>query len=65
MIDKKAINEVLVGTWAVATRVIRFYEKHGFYVVRQKEKDRLLRKYWTISKKKIKTLVLLKGGLLR
>ncbi len=33
---------VLVGTWAAAWWAIRFYEKHGFKLVTQEEKDRLL-----------------------
>ena len=32
---------VLVGTWAAAWWAIRFYEKHGFRLVTQVEKDRL------------------------
>jgi N-acetylglutamate synthase-like GNAT family acetyltransferase len=41
---------VLIGTWAAASWAIRFYEKHGFHVVASEaEKDRLLKRYWTIS----------------
>lgn len=40
---------ILVGTWAAANWAIRFYEKHGFQLVSPTEKDRLLRKYWSIS----------------
>jgi len=50
---------VLVGTWAAAWWAIRFYEKHGFRLVTQEEKDRLLRTYWTISPRQVETSVVL------
>ena len=58
---------VLVGTWAAAWWAIRFYEKHGFKLVTPTEKDRLLRRYWTISDRQVETSVVLgdAGGLLR
>ena len=53
-------REVLVGTWADATWAIRFYEKHGFELVSQSEKDRLLRAYWRIPERQIETSVVLR-----
>jgi Sec-independent protein translocase protein TatA/GNAT superfamily N-acetyltransferase len=50
---------VLVGTWAAAWWAIRFYEKHGFRLVTQEEKDRLLNLYWTISPRQVETSVVL------
>jgi len=50
---------VLIGTWAAATWAIRFYEKHGFQMVTPEEKDRLLKEYWSISKRQIETSVVL------
>ena len=50
---------VLIGTWADAAWAIRFYEKHGFEIVSAGEKDRLLRKYWTIHDRQIETSVVL------
>src|SRR6185312_8490171 len=46
-------SPILIGTWADATWAIRFYEKHGFQVVRPDHKELLLRKYWTISARQI------------
>jgi hypothetical protein len=46
-------------TWADAAWAIRFYEKHGFHIVSRDEKERLLRKYWTISERQIETSVVL------
>ena len=50
---------ILIGTWADATWAISFYEKHGFRVVTTEEKDRLLRKYWSIPDRQIETSVVL------
>ena len=43
-----ANGPLLVGTWAAATWAIRFYERHGFRLVSDEEKDRLLETYWNI-----------------
>lgn len=50
---------VLIGTWAAATWAIDFYVKHGFRVVTEAEKDRLLKAYWTVPDRQIKTSVVL------
>ncbi|RLA90769.1 MAG: GNAT family N-acetyltransferase [Deltaproteobacteria bacterium] len=50
---------ILVGTWAAAIWAIRFYEKHGFRLVSPAEKDRLLKKYWSIPPRQIETSVVL------
>ena len=56
---KLTSRPVLIGTWAAATWAIRFYEKHGFRMVAPEEKDRLLKKYWSISERQIETSVVL------
>jgi N-acetylglutamate synthase-like GNAT family acetyltransferase len=50
---------ILIGTWAEATWAIEFYEKHGFHKVNKEEKNRLLRKYWSIPERQIETSVVL------
>jgi GNAT superfamily N-acetyltransferase len=50
---------ILLGTWADASWAIRFYEKHGFRVVTVEEKNRLLKKYWSIPDRQIETSVVL------
>jgi N-acetylglutamate synthase-like GNAT family acetyltransferase len=50
---------LLIGTWAAADWAIRFYEKHGFRMVGDEEKHRLLRTYWTIPDRQIETSVVL------
>ena len=54
-----ARGPVLIGTWADAVWAIRFYEKHGFRVVTPEQKERLLRRYWTIPDRQVETSVVL------
>jgi len=50
---------LLVGTWSDATWAVRFYERHGFRLVTQEEKDCLLRRYWSIPERQVDTSVVL------
>ncbi|QFP76960.1 GNAT family N-acetyltransferase [Deinococcus sp. AJ005] len=50
---------VLIGTWAAAAWAISFYQKHGFSVVSEEEKNRLLRMYWSIPERQVETSVVL------
>lgn len=54
-----AKSAVLIGTWADATWAIRFYEKYGFQLVGSEEKERLLKRYWTIPERQMETSVVL------
>jgi GNAT superfamily N-acetyltransferase len=54
-----AHGPVLIGTWADAVWAIRFYERHNFRIVDTDEKNRLLKKYWTIPERQIETSVVL------
>ena len=51
---------LLVGTWADATWAVRFYERHGFRLVSKDEKDRLLRRHWSIPARQVETSVVLR-----
>jgi len=50
---------ILIGTWKAAHWAIRFYENHGFSVLDEEEKNRLLRKYWVIPDRQVETSVVL------
>jgi GNAT superfamily N-acetyltransferase len=52
-------RRLLVGTWAAATWAVCFYERLGFALVSQEEKDRLLRRYWDIPERQVETSVVL------
>ena len=56
-----ATRPVLIGTWADAVWAVRFYEHRGFKVVSSREKERLLKKYWTVPDRQIETSVVLAG----
>lgn len=50
---------VLIGTWAAASWAIEFYQRNGFSVVPDKDKDALLRKYWSVPARQRETSVVL------
>lgn len=56
---RQMTRPILIGTWADAVWATRFYEKHGFRLVSSEEKDRLLRKYWSVPERQIETSVVL------
>jgi GNAT superfamily N-acetyltransferase len=50
-------ERLLVGTFAINKKAIRFYERYGFKL--QSNKDELLKTYWDISARQIETSVVL------
>jgi len=56
---QQVTRPLLVGTWADALWAIRFYENYGFQLVSWEEKERLLRKYWSIPERQVETSVVL------
>jgi N-acetylglutamate synthase-like GNAT family acetyltransferase len=50
---------ILIGTWAAAVWAIQFYQRNGFTIVPDGDKDRLLRTYWSIPARQIETSVVL------
>src|SRR4051812_27599193 len=54
-----ATRPLLVGTWAAAQWAIRLYERHGFTLANEAEKNRLLSTDWTISDRQRETSVVL------
>jgi N-acetylglutamate synthase-like GNAT family acetyltransferase len=50
---------ILIGTWATASWAIDFYRRNGFSLVSHSDKERLLRKYWSIPTRQIETSVVL------
>ena len=60
LVDLTESSDILIGTWEDADWAIRFYEKHGFTLVPQREKEQLLREYWDIPDRQIETSAVLK-----
>lgn len=54
-----AKTPVLIGTWKDAFWAIRFYEKHGFRLLSDEEKNKLLKTYWTIPERQVETSIVL------
>ena len=53
---------LLIGTWKAAKWAIRFYEKNGFTMVTEEEKNILLKKYWNIPARQVETSVVLSNS---
>jgi len=58
-------GRILVGTWKAADWAMRFYQKHGFQLVGEEEKNRLLKTYWNIPERQIETSVVMVHGVAR
>lgn len=60
---EKLINSskkpILIGTWKAASWAISFYEKYGFQLVPEKEKNLLLNHFWEIPERQVETSVVL------
>ena len=56
---KDSDKPILIGTWKAANWAISFYERHGFFVVSEEEKNNLLKKYWNIPDRQVETSVVL------
>lgn len=50
---------ILIGTWSAAGWAIDFYHKHGFHLLPEEEKNKLLRRYWSIPERQVETSVVL------
>ena len=50
---------ILIGTWADASWAIGFYKKHGFRLLSNEEKNRLLKIYWSIPERQVETSIVL------
>ncbi|MTI80348.1 MAG: GNAT family N-acetyltransferase [Firmicutes bacterium] len=56
---KQTSRPIFIGTWADAAWAISFYKKHGFTLLSTEEKERLLRKYWSVPERQIESSVVL------
>jgi N-acetylglutamate synthase-like GNAT family acetyltransferase len=58
-LEVTAEKPILIGTWASATWAVAFYQRNGYRLVSEEEKNRLLAKYWRIPDRQIETSVVL------
>jgi N-acetylglutamate synthase-like GNAT family acetyltransferase len=61
-VEGLADKPILIGTWDSASWAIEFYQRNGFTVVPNRDKDRLLQTYWSIPARQIETSVVLADG---
>jgi N-acetylglutamate synthase-like GNAT family acetyltransferase len=57
--DHLTERPILIGAWKAATWAIQFYQKNGFALVSEEEKNRLLRIYWTVPQRQAEQSVVL------
>lgn len=58
-LESLTAQAMLIGTWADATWAIRFYRARGYRVLSTAEKNRLLRRYWSVPERQMETSVVL------
>ncbi len=58
-LENMAEKPILIGTWAAASWAISFYEKNGYTLTSEEEKNRLLKEYWSIPERQVETSVVL------
>jgi GNAT superfamily N-acetyltransferase len=58
-LERQTEKPILIGTWADAVWAVAFYQKNGYRLVSTEEKNRLLRRFWTISARQVETSVVL------
>ena len=58
-LESRTEKPILIGTWAAATWAITFYERNGYRLLPEAEKNRLLRRYWTVPERQMETSVVL------
>jgi len=58
-LNELTTRPVLIGTWKAALWAIHFYKKHGFALLGDDEKNRVLKIYWTVPDRQIQESVVL------
>lgn len=58
-LERMTDKPILIGTWATASWAISFYQKNRYTLVSNDEKNRLLKKYWSIPERQVETSVVL------
>ena len=52
-------RSILVGTWRANVGAISFYERHGYQLVAEDHRERLLRTYWQIPERQIEESIVM------
>ena len=58
-LESVAERPILLGTWRANEPAIGFYRRHGYSLVDEKDRERLLRTYWTIPERQIEESIVM------
>jgi len=59
-LEKQTAKPILIGTWEAASWAVRFYERHGYrQIADRQEKNRLLDRFWGVPARQVETSVVL------
>jgi GNAT superfamily N-acetyltransferase len=58
-VTRLTARPVLIGAWRAASWAIQFYQKNGFTLLDEAQKNRVFRTYWTISDFQVQESVVL------
>jgi len=61
-LESTASKPILIGTWAAAVWAIAFYQRNGYRLLPEAEKNSLLRTFWRIPERQVETSVVLADG---
>ncbi len=59
LLDLAETPKIYVGTWEAAEWALKFYQKHGFELLKTEKKNGLLKRYWNIPERQVETSVVL------
>lgn len=58
-LDALSGRPILLGTWRANVGAISFYERHGYQLVGEEHRERLLRTYWQIPERQIEESIVM------
>ena len=58
-LESMTAKPILIGTWGDAAWAVAFYQRNGYRLLQEAEKNRLLRTYWQIPERQVETSVVL------
>ncbi len=58
-LESAVTKPILIGTWTDAVWAVAFYQRNGYRLLPEDEKNRLLHTYWRIPERQVETSVVL------
>ena len=60
-LESVAERPILLGTWRANEPAIGFYRRHGYELVGEEHRERLLRTYWAIPERQVEESIVMAG----